>query len=272
MMLVTSAGTLRFTPRKLQGLRRLLVWGWFLSKCFAGLVLGIALVGGAYTGYLVLRNAEYFRLRNVHIIGHEMLTHQDVHYLLALPTAVTLFQLDLNRMGDRLERHPYVKTVTLRRQFPDTLTVTIRERVPSLVAFSQEHGVLLDTEGVVLRTFSPEHDQAFPQLILRQPRVLAPGMHVRQEEEQRALELVRAYKASPLADTGHLVTLRVEDSGASVWELASYPFKIRLGEGNIDLQLGRLLPVLQYIVQQRIEVQRLDLSYHKRIVIVPVKS
>ena len=104
MILVMSAGT-----RKLQGLRRLLVWGWFLSKCLAGLALGMALVGGAYTGYLVVRQAEYFRLRHVHIMGNETLTRQDVHYLLALPTPVTLFQLDLTRMGSRLERHPYVK-------------------------------------------------------------------------------------------------------------------------------------------------------------------
>jgi cell division protein FtsQ len=267
VILVMRAGT-----RKLQGLRRLLVWGWFLSKCLAGLALGMALVGGAYTGYLVVRQAEYFRLRHVHIMGNETLTRQDVHYLLALPTPVTLFQLDLTRMGSRLERHPYVKTVALRRQFPDTLTVTIRERVPCLVTFSQEHGALLDTEGVILRAFSPEHDQALPQLILRQHRVLAPGIHLRHGEVQRALELVRAYKASPLADTVHIVMLTVEDSGASVWELDSYPFKIRLGEGNVDLQLGRLLPVLQYIAQRRIEVQRLDLSYHKRVVIVPVKS
>ena len=272
MILVTSAGTFHFTPRKLHGLRRLLAWGWFLSKCLAGLVLGIALVRGAYTGYLILRDAEYFRLHNVRIIGNETLTRQDIHYLLALPTAVTLFQLDLTRMGDRLERHPYVKTVALRRQFPDTLTVTIQERVPFLVTFVQEHGALLDTEGVVLREFSPEHDQALPQLILRQQRVLTPGMHLRHGEVQRALELVRAYRASPFAHTIRLVTLSVEESGASVWELDSYPFKIRLGEGNVDLQLGRLLPVLQYIAKQRIEVQRLDLSYHKKIVIVPVKS
>ena len=43
--------------------------------------------------------AEYFRLRHVHIMGNETLTRQDVHYLLALPTPVTLFQLDLTRMG-----------------------------------------------------------------------------------------------------------------------------------------------------------------------------
>ena len=104
---------------------------------------------------------------------------------------MTLFQLDLTRMGDRLERHPYVKTVALRRQFPDTLTVTIRGTCTCLVTFSQSTA-LLDTEGVILRAFSPEHDQALPQLILRQHRVLAPGIHLRHEEVQRALELVRA--------------------------------------------------------------------------------
>jgi cell division protein FtsQ len=272
VILVTSAGALHFTRRKNRGLRRGLAWAWFLGKCLAGLALCVAIAGGGYVGYLMVRHAEYFSLRTVRIVGNDTLTRQDILYLLALPTQATLFQLDLTRMGDRLERHPYVKTVTLRRQFPDTLTVTITERVPHLVAVYQEQRVLLDTEGVVLRAFAPEHDSALPQLVLRQARILAPGMRLRQDEVQRALELIQAYKMSPVAETVRLVALTVEDSGASLWELDSYPFKVRFGEGAIDLQLGRLLPVLQYITQQRLAIQRLDLSYQKKVVIVPAKS
>jgi cell division septal protein FtsQ len=220
----------------------------------------------------MVRQAEYFRLCTVRIVGNDMLTRQDILYMLALPTNVTLFQLDLIRMGDRLERHPYVKKVALRRQFPDTLTVTVTERIPHIAALSQEQGAVLDTEGVVLRPFSPAHDGTLPQLILRRPQTLAPGVHIRQEEVQRALELVQAYKRSPAAEAVRLVALTVEDTGASVWALDSYPFKIRLGEGDIDGQLERLVPVLQYITRQRLAVQRLDLSYQRKIVIVPDKS
>jgi cell division protein FtsQ len=272
VILVTSTGAIRITRRKPQRLRRIVAWMWFLGKCMAAITACVALGVGAYTGYLVVRDAEYFRLQTVHIVGNQTLTRQDIHYLLALPGNVTLFQLDLPRMGDRLQRHPYVKAVALRRQFPDTLTVTITERVPHLVAFSQDQGVLLDTTGVVLRAFSPQHDSALPQLHLRQQRVLEPGMHLRQDEVQRALELVRVYRASVLAGAARLVALRVEDSGVSVWELASYPFTVRLGEGNVEAQLGRLLPVLQYITQQRLVIRGLDLSYNRRVVIVPVKT
>ena len=271
MILITSIGAINITPRKPQALRRIVAWIWLLGKWVAGFTLCVALGVGAYTGYLVVRDAEYFRLQTVHIVGNQTLTRQDIHYLLALPTSITLFQLDLTRMGDRLQRHPYVKAVTLRRQFPDTLTVTITERVPHLVAVSQDQGVLLDTEGVVLRPFSPQYDSALPQLVFRQQRVLEPGMHLRQDEVQRALGLVRVYKTSPLASAVRLVTLTVEDSGASVWEMASYPFTIRLGAENVEAQLGRLLPVLQYITQQHLAVRSLDLSYHRRVVIVPVK-
>jgi cell division protein FtsQ len=249
-----------------------LAWAWFFGKCLAALALCVSIVGGGYAGYLVVRHAEYFSLRTVRIVSNDTLTRQEILYLLAIPTHATLFQLDLIRMGDRLERHPYVKTVTLRRQFPDTLTVTITERVPHLVAVYQEQGALLDTEGVVLRAFAPEQDSTLPQLVLRQAGTLAPGMRLRQDEVQRALELIRAYKMSPVAETVRLVALTVEDSGASLWELDSYPFKVRFGEGAIDLQLERLLPVLQYVTQQRLIIQRLDLSYQKKVVIVPAKS
>lgn len=271
MTLATSVGTIYVAQRKSRGLRRLLAWIWFVGKGFAGLTLCVTLGVGVYTGYLVVRDAEYFRLQTVRIDGNQALTHQDIHYLLALPTNATLFQLDLTRMGDRLQRHPYVKTVALRRQFPDTLTVHVTERVPHMVAFSQGQGVLLDTEGVVLRAFSFEQDSGFPQLILRQPRALTPGMHLQYEEVRRAFDLVRTYQTSPLAGKVRLVALTVEDSGASLWELESYPFKIRVGEENVDLQLGRLLSVLQYVTQQRLIVRSLDVSYHKRVIIVPVK-
>ena len=80
MILVMSAGTRCTGTTTAPGM------GLVSEQMSGRLALGMALVGGAYTGYLVVRDAEYFRLRHVHIMGNETLTRQDVHYLLALPT------------------------------------------------------------------------------------------------------------------------------------------------------------------------------------------
>jgi cell division septal protein FtsQ len=237
------------------------------------LALCAALAWGGYFGYRLLCAAEYFRLRTVRIVGSEVLTEPDIRYLLGLSEDITLLQLDLPRLGARLlTSNPFVKAVALRREFPNTLTVTVEEGVPSVVAFSAGEGVLLDIEGVALRYFDPERDEGLPRLMLREPRALAPGMHLQHAEVQRALEIVHAYHASPMAGTMRLVALSVEASGASVWDVAPYSFQIRVGEGEIEPQLERLPLVIRYITQRGLSVRRLDVSYRRRIIAIPTAS
>jgi cell division protein FtsQ len=223
-------------------------------------------------GYRLVRNADHFRLRTVRIAGHQTLTQQDILYLLDLPADATLFQLDLARMGTRLGHHPYLKTVLLRREFPNTLLVMVQEREPYLVVQTEDQRVILDTEGVVLGPLTPQQDQELPQLTLRQQRVLAAGMRLQQAEVQRALEFVRDYKALPITGETRLVALSVEESGTVVLEVAPYPFKLRVGGEKLDAQLGRLPSVLHYITQQGLAVRSIDLTYRKRVIVIPAVS
>ena len=243
-----------------------------LVKWCIGLLLCGAVAWAGYTAYLWVYSTGYFRLRTVHITGNQTLTEQEIHYLLALTPETTLLQLDLPRMGARLERHPYVKAVTLQRVFPDTLNVTLEERVPFLGVFAAGNAVLVDAEGVALRPLLPEEDGKFPRLLLQEPYVLEPGMHLQQPEVQRALEIVRTYSALPMASNLRLVSLTVEHAGASVWEIASYPFKLRVGEGDIVPQLEQLPLVLRYIAQQGLVLKSLDVSYRKRVVAIRAGS
>ncbi len=129
--------------------------------------------------------------------------------------------------------------------------------------------MLVDGEGVVLRALLPEQDSKVPHILLPQPRALEPGMRLRQKEIQRAFELIQTYQASPLAETLRLASLNVQPSGISVWRFEQCPFDVRLGEEGIALQLGRLPFAVRYIAQQGLAVRAVDLSYRKRIVIVP---
>jgi cell division septal protein FtsQ len=253
---------------KRQRARRWLIRLRFLGKCcLAGLLcLGIAWVG--YVAYTTVCNADYFRLHVVNIAGNRTLSEPEIRYLLALTPETTLLQLDLARMGARLERHPYVKAVALQRVFPDTLNVTITEREPFLGVFASGQGVIVDTEGVALRPFMPEQDASVPRLLLQDTHVLEPGMHLQQPEVQRALEIVHTYNTLPMAGSMRLVSLTVEFSGASVWEVAPYAFKLRVGEGDIGPQLEQLPLVLRYIAQQGLPVKSLDVSYRKRVIAI----
>src|SRR5215467_1003329 len=269
MALAATSSTLYIAQRKRLRGKRLLARAWFLGKVFLGCACCMGLVWGLTLVYPLVLEAEYFRVRTIDITGLTTLTREEVLYLLGLTEETTLWQLDLPRMGTRLTHHPYIKSVVLRREFPQTLRVTVRERSPYLVVSSRDQRMLVDEEGVVLRAFVPEQDPKVPQVILPQPQALEPGMRLRQQEVQWAVELLQTYQASPLAETLRLASITVQPSGLSVWRFEEYPFDIRLGEEGIALQLGRLPLALRYITQQHLAVRAVDLSYRKRIIVIP---
>ena len=94
-------------------------------------------------------------------------------------------------------------------------------------------------------------------------------MQLRQAEVQRALQLIQAYEGSAVASALQVVALTVEESGASSWTVAPYRFTLRVGEGGVDEQLKRLPPVLRYLQHHDLEVKMVDVSYRKRVVVIP---
>ena len=87
--------------------------------------------------------------------------------------------------------------------------------------------------------------------------------------ESRGTSRFRFRWRCSLAETLRLASLTVQPSGISVWRFEQYPFDIRLGEEGIALQLGRLPLALRYITQQGLAVRAVDLSFRKRIIIIP---
>jgi cell division protein FtsQ len=248
--------------------KRLVIRVWFWSKCSMAAAVIAALVWGGYALVLLVRQNDYFLARTIEIMGQKTLSRQDILYYLAIPPGATLFELDLARMGSRLERHPLIERVTVRRQLPDTLHVVVQERVPSLVVVSGGQRLVVDREGVVLRPVA-EQDGELPQLMLHEQKVLAPGMHLRLPSVQRSLDVVQAYTSSPIAGLLRLVSCTVDDSGASHWQVAPDAFVLRVGEGDVASQLKRLPPVLRYLRQHGLAARTVDVSYRKRVVIMP---
>src|SRR5712691_9745520 len=269
MALAATSSTLYIAQRKRLRGKRLLARAWFLGKAFLGCACCMGLAWGLTLVYPLVLKAEYFRVQTIDFTGLTMLTREEVLYLLGITEETTSWQLDLPRLGTRLTHHPYIKSVVLRREFPNTLRVRVQERTPYLVVSANNQHMLVDNEGVVLRALLPEQDPKVPHILLPQPRALEPGMRLRQQESQRAFELIQTYQASPLAETLRLASLSVQPSGMSVWRFEQCPFDVRLGEEGIALQLGRLPFAVRYIAQQGLAVRTVDLSYRKRIVIVP---
>lgn len=186
----------------------------------------------------------------------------------AVPDSVALFSLSPALVADRAQRHPWVRTASVRRLPTGTLRVRVEERVPAALAMDAagRPSHFLDAEGYAMPL-----DVAVPAVYDVPVLYGAPAYHPIQPVESAALRgllgaLGRA-DAEALAlvseiEWGPRVTLWTTPAGGH----GSIP--VRLGHDGHDSQLRRLRAFWDQSVLPRpdTEFRLVDLRFDGQVV------
>jgi cell division protein FtsQ len=126
----------------------------------------------------------------------------------------SFFSVDLNRMQKQIERMPWVKRVSIRRVWPDTLRVEVTEHTP--LAYWGEDAMVSQFGEV----FKPE---VLPQL---------DGLATLVGEQQHAKPITREYqRMHTLLETAGLALTHVWVDARQAWRIKT--------DNGVLLQLGR---------------------------------
>jgi cell division protein FtsQ len=124
-------------------------------------------------------------------------TKEDVRSALAGGGDVNLYALSPSAAGKRLRQHPWVRNVSLRKAWPDTLVVRVEERVPvAMVNFDALYYV--DGEGKVFKRVAPCDPKSYPILTGFSRAELAGGDPVAEESLGKTLAFLRRLEAGAL--------------------------------------------------------------------------
>ncbi len=98
------------------------------SRYLAGIIIVFAVVLFIYEMIIFVKKASVFSINNVIVKGNFILTAKDIFELGELSNNENIFKVDLQKLKNRLELHPLIKSVLVRRQLPDKLVIEIKER------------------------------------------------------------------------------------------------------------------------------------------------
>jgi len=214
-------------------------------------------------------------VRDVVLITDGVLTQDWLVRTLAIPTNASLMGLDLFALRDRLLKHGQVAAADLRREFPDTLVVSLQERAPVLRAIVQESGVgprslLIARDGVAYEGVGYETlmTNALPFLdgvkLTRGPNGFNPveGMaevsDMISAAQNNAPHLFRSWRVVSLA--------RLRDYNEIVVRSRDIPEIVFNRREDFTRQLARLDYIVDYTrTQSEAEVQKVDLSIGSQV-------
>ncbi len=232
------------------------------------------MAGGAAGGGLFLWDwlgaSPYFRIQKIDVEGVSHLTEEEVVQYLERSRNQSLLKVSLDEYRNRLESNPWIRSVRLKRHFPDRLEVRVTEKKP--VGYILEGGEfdLLDEEGrFISKAFTAI--KALPEIKGIQVAKWVRGDDREIRLVQRGVAFIQsAMKPNFLFAKEDLTAIRIQsedDLEATIGGAAflfRFPYPVQ--------QWLRFLSVKSDILNRDIAIENIDLRYSGKVIVRPAKE
>ena len=208
----------------------------------------------------VLEN-PYFFVREIQVRGADKVGGHEVVAMAELRHGMNLWKIEPVGIETKVARHPWVRRVLVRREFPRRVIIEVEERTPkAVVALGQLYYV--DADGVVFKEVGAGENMNFPLLTgLRSQQLAAanPALRGKIQEAIRLGELMGKNSRT-------LSEIHFDETGRLVVYTTAFPVALKMGWGDWDEKLKRLDRVLTLWKGNEERLASLDMSFRDQVV------
>ncbi len=239
------------------------------SILFLG-VLSIAFI----SAFHLITHCDYFRLRNIAIIGNERASRQEVLLYAGIREGINIADLNLTVAHRRLLANPWIADAHVDAVFPAGIRIQIAEHQP-LAIFDMGRSFIVNREGNIFKESEPRDPRELPTVRgLKFTDVTDPEAG----ESFKAVMDVLQYGQEPESILPNRVIreIRVDrEMGLALVisdDFQPVPVKeIRLGFRDYLLKYGQLRKLFAYLKENNgiKKIESIDLNNPDRIVVNP---
>lgn len=234
-----------------------------------GKVLAIALTVPAI-GYLSwwaygkVTASEYLSIKGIAVSGIERVAKEEIVELSGIKEGQNIFTFSEDAVIAGVKSNPWVESVEVDRNFPDTVEIIVKERSP-VVLVKMDSLYLMDSHGVIFKKYSAEEDS------LDLPVVTGlSSQNLGQKErdlEARLLELISVLtnrrgfnitKVSEISiDPNHGLSLFTLEEGV----------RLDVGTGEFEEKLASFEKILDTRDGVLRGIEAFDLTNHREVIV-----
>jgi len=204
---------------------------------------------------------SYFFVREIQVRGGEKVGGDEIVAMAGLRQGMNIWKIEPGGIEKKVAKHPWVRRVLVRRDFPRRIVIEVEERTPkAIVALGQLYYV--DADGVVFKEVGAGENVNFPLLTGLRPEQLAKANPALRGKIQDAVRL-----ADLMAKDAHTLSeIHFDGSGRLVVYTTAFPVALKMGWGEWDAKLKRLDRVLALWKGNEERLASLDASFNNQVV------
>ena len=203
----------------------------------------------------------YFSVREIQVRAGKTIGGTEIVAMAGLRHGMNIWNLEPAAIEQRIARHPAVRRVVVRREFPRRVVIEVEERTPkAIVAAGKLYYV--DAEGVLFREVGKGENIQFPLLTGLRADQFATSNRAMRLKLQDAMRL-----GDLMTQDSHVLSeIHFDSAERVVLYTTSYPVALRMGWGDWDDKIKRLDRVLGLWKGQEERLASLDVSFKGQVV------
>jgi cell division protein FtsQ len=240
--------------------KRLAAFGRKLKiMCFS--VVTVAVVAGAIY-FLPYRMPSVLSVQTIELAGNEHLTDDELKQIAGLKGNESLLVLSSRKVYNKLKESPWIEAASVRKEYPSRLQIRIRETEPFALLDMKGKMFIVDDKGRMLEELK-ENSVPFLPVILSDP-------YSEKDAYRAAVDLAKTIKTIGILHRSQRIEIIAHKPNEVAANLDGVIVKV--GAGEYEDKLGRLLEIEQEIKKRDIAVAYIDLRFVKKVVIKPVNE
>ena len=232
---------------------------------FQLLVLSFFLFIGHWI-YVHLLEDPYFRVREVQVEGGQKIPKETLLSLTAVEGMPNLFSVELKEVVKRLESHPWIEQVQVKKVFPNKILIQVEEKKPMAIIQLGEL-YYIDTKGEIFSPVGERDEYNYPYLTGLTRQVLEKDPAEAKRMINKALEFLRVVHQEKIPPLEEISEVHMEKAFGIQCFTKAEGVEVKLGWEEFGEKLKRLSLIWSDLRKKGCSAVSIDCSDLGRVVV-----
>ncbi|GAB4536424.1 MAG: hypothetical protein Fur0020_04400 [Thermodesulfovibrionia bacterium] len=208
--------------------------------------------------FIIMVSADLLIIREIEVSGNQHLDKTDLLRGSGLHEGISLLTLSLNDAERWLKDNPWIREVSLRKQFPDTLVIRVKETTPRALLNHRGSLFLIDDRGSIIQEITDKTYRFLP--------VINIDPKTNRRELMESLRLVQALEEGDLLSKAESIDIGLESYGLFMRIDGKL---LKIGYDNYSEKLKKWATIHEELKRADLKMEYVDLRF-KDVIIKPI--
>jgi cell division protein FtsQ len=227
---------------------------------------GCLLASGALLTFQVLLESGYFQVRQISVEQQVRVSEGDILEASDIKTGDSMFDLELNMIGRKIEEQPWIARAYVERVFPDQVVIRVEERQPRAI-IDLDYLYYVDRSGDVFKMLEAGDGLNYPVITGINRQDLLDNHDQAQNCLVKALELMQELEKRDLFNLDDISEIHYDQQEGLVMYTLVGGVPVRMGDQGFAAKLDRLEAIYSDLEPRLLALKYIDLNVADRVIV-----